>query len=193
MYSVGGPGRKEYIEKVGKGGHLFDPQRNITVIHVRDDHACMAGAGGGFHKNGAGYLPGWGGKAFEHGGNGGSIKRRTFNVMTGTSDSGYDKGGADGGFGGGGASGLLPGGGGGYTGGSVRGAYLYDKTYKVADGGTSYNRALYPTVTPGVHKKHGRVFIKFLGPEILPFHANQTTDPRIPRTREDWYKEAWDD
>lgn len=191
MYSSGGPGQKEYLTEIGKGGHLYDPQRNITIMKTSQNHACIAGAGGGFHRDGAGYLKGWGGKAFEHGGKGGFIRRRKFNLVTGDSDNGYDKGGANGGFGGGGASGLLPGGGGGYIGGSVRGAYLYDKTYKVAEGGTSLNRALYPTTTPGVHKKHGIVFVKFLGTKSLLFHANQTTDPRIPKTKEDWYKEAW--
>lgn len=173
--------------EIGQGGTLYDPKRNITVKGVRFNHKCIAGAGGGFHEDGAGYRQGWGGRAFIHGGKGGIVEKRVFSVMHGTSSgTDYDKGGADGGFGGGGASGLLPGGGGGFFGGNVQGAYLYDEELKEAEGGSSYNVAQQPTITAGVHKKHGRVLVKFLGPEDLPFSSNHT-DPRIPKTREEWY------
>ena len=187
---TGGPGMAEFIGDRGKGGSLYDPKKNITVKILRHDHQCIAGAGGGFHEDGAGYLKGWGGKAFLHGGMGGKIKKRQFSALHGTSDNGYDKGGADGGFGGGGASGFLPGGGGGFFGGNVRGAYLYDERRIQADGGSSYNVAMYPIITSAVHKKHGRVFVKFLGKKALPFSGNYTEDPRIPKTREEWYENS---
>ena len=182
----GGPGMTEYIGDRGKGGSLYDPKNNITVKILRHDHQCIAGAGGGFHEDGAGYLKGWGGKAFLHGGMGGKIRKRQSSALHGTSG----KSGADGGFGGGGASGLLPGGGGGFFGGDVRGAYMYKKWTINAGGGSSYNVAMYPIVTFGVHKKHGRVFAMFLGKEALPFSGNYTEDPRVPKTREEWYKNS---
>ena len=182
----GGPGREQLRGKRGKGGTLYDPRRNITIKTYRIDHKCQAGAGGGFHGDGAGYLKGWGGRAFLHGGKGGFIRKRKFSVTYGTSDDGYDQGGANGGFGGGGASGLLPGGGGGFFGGNVKGAYLYDIGYKKAEGGSSYNKAMHATITPAVHKKHGRVFAKYIGDTP----DDQTIDSRIPKTREQWYAES---
>ena len=182
----GGPGMAEYIGDRGKGGRLYDPKNNITVKILRYGHQCIAGAGGGFHEDGAGYLKGWGGKAFLHGGMGGKIRKRQFSALHGMSD----KSGADGGFGGGGASSLLPGGGGGFFGGDVRGAYMYKKWAIHAVGGSSYNVAIYPIITSGVHKKHGRVFVMFLGKEAIPFSGNYTEDLRVPKTFEKWYENS---